>query len=152
MKKTQKIRLVIEADVAQDTEFTPEVVQRIWGKYGNFKDFIKDEYWQENIRQEQVLLDILLADPKKYHLLLLGALQHQLDDSGTAFFQLAGYDTGSKPAHEFDPLEDVVDTLPPATAAYFQRMKQEGIFSERTELITFSTDVTITSIQVEEVN
>jgi len=152
MKKMQKIRLVIEADVAQDTEFTPEVVQRIWGTYGNFKAFIQDEYWQENIRQEQVLLDTLLADPKKYHLLLLGALQHQLDDSGPAFFQLVGYDTGNKPVQEFDPLEDVVEALPPATAAYFQRMKQEGIFSERTELVTSSTDVTITSIRVEEVN
>ncbi len=150
MKKTQRIRLVIEADVAQDTEFTPDVVRRLWG-YSNVEEMISEDYWQENIRQQQVMLNIIMADPKKYHLLLLAALQHKLDDSGPEFFQLAGYDTGNKPIHEFDPLEGVMGALPPETAAYFERMNQEGVLSERTELVNFSTAVEINSIRVEEV-
>lgn len=142
MKQTRKIRLVFEVDVQQDTELTPEVVGRILSTYSNYKEFINDEYWQENIKQNNILLTALLARPEQYRHFLLEALENATETG--QFLSLAGI---SEP--DEDPLESILPELPAESTAYFVQMQQEGIFSERTELITFSLNTTITGIHLE---
>jgi hypothetical protein len=153
MKQTKKIRLVIEADVQQDTELTPEVVARIWGSYNNYPEMISSDWAPDAIGDNQALLSALLADPAYYQRFLFGALRHAVteltSEYGGKFHQLAGL---SEPGLEDKLLEEVIEDLPAEAQDHFQDAQNAGVLWENTELTRYSIQVAFTRVSIEEAN
>jgi|GEM_PF-6891334 len=151
MKQTKKIRLVIEADVHQDTELTPEVVARIWGSYHNYPEMLSYDWTPDAIKHNQALLSTLLANPTYRQRFLIEALKHTVaeatDDNQGNFKHLAGL-----PETKEDLVETILNDLPSDAQNHFQVAQDAGVLWENTELARYSIQIDLTRISIEEAN
>ena len=153
MKQTKKIRLVIEADVQQDTELTPEVVARIWGTYSNYQEMLTYDWAPDAIKENQAVLSAILADPVYYQRFLFGALRYAVTDltseHGGNFHELAGL---PEPGMDDKLIEEVIDELPEQDKTYLESAIDADVLSENTELTRYSIQIAFTRVAVEEAN
>lgn len=148
MKQTKKIRLVIEADVQQDTQLTPDVIKRVLGSHSNYAEWIASEDFHENLLANEALLAVLLANPSKYAQFffdVLGGLVESM--SFQEFLSLAG-----QAGQDKDPLKGLVSKLSGKPADYLNEAIKVGALHDSTELTRYALDIKPVRIYVEDVS
>lgn len=141
----KKFNIVIEVEVQEDTEITPEVVQRVYGSYGNYHEFIMDPRWLADVEHEKGLLAALRSSPEVYDEFLKADILSRLESlSFGDVCHLAGISRDS-----YQVLPELLDKLSPATKHYFQQAIEDGVLSESTSLVTGSFQVSLQKIRLE---
>lgn len=141
----KKFKVVIEVEVQEDTEITPEVVRRAYGVYSNYHELIMDPQWVADAEHEKVLLAALRSTPAVYDEFIKADILSRLEGlSFSDVCQLAGISRDS-----YLVLPDLLDALPAATKQYFQDAIEGGVLSESTYLTTASFQVSLNKITLE---
>jgi hypothetical protein len=147
MKQTKKIRLVIEVDVQQDTELTPDVIKRVLGTNSNYAEWIASEDFHENLLANEALLAALLANRSIYTQFFFDVLGGLVEGmSFQEFLALAGQAPQDK-----DPLISLVSHLSEKPAAYLNEAIKIGALHDSTELTRYALDIKPVRIYVEDV-
>lgn len=142
METTKKIRLIIEAEVCQDSEISPAVLART--NYQPSAEDLNDPEWQEGLQANQALLAALLANPQVYREVVLRCLEANLT-SMPAFMQLAGF-----PNAGFDALEQLVPEVPEPARQFWRDCQQYGTFSDQAHLAFSTTTTKVLSMRLED--
>ncbi|GGG59474.1 hypothetical protein [Hymenobacter glacieicola] len=141
----KKFSIVIEVEVQEDTEITPDVVRRAYGTHTNYHELVMDPQWVADAEHEKVLLASLRSSPTVYDEFIKSDIISRLESiSFNEICRLAGISRDS-----YLVLSDLLEKLPSASRKYFQQAIEDGVFSESTYLTTASFQVTLNKITLE---
>jgi hypothetical protein len=124
---TRTLQLLIEVEVDESTEITPELIKSTWGQQSNYHEMVMDPEWLEALASERVMLAALRANPVAYAEYMRANTISRLEGlSGQEIFAL-----GNLHRQDYEVLKDLVPSLPegPAKAYYTEAIRDDWFWN-----------------------
>jgi len=143
MPRTQTIQVVIEVELTEYEQIIPHPPHPVVAQRPSPAEQLANE------GHEQVLLDMLRADPAQYAKFVRFLLAEVLGTYEAKRQLVALAQISDAPEAGYSLLRDLVPRLPPAAHAYFHRAQQQQRFVQSVESVFNAVEVTPLRIRVE---